>query len=566
MTTQTRATKSDLERLFEGDPRPWMENNLFIVDEHARTIPLKFDTAQEYYHRQIFGDRKHLVPGEGPPVDVLLLKDRKARWTTYTQGLGFAYVLNVSGILVISFFHDDITAGLIGMMLDSFYDNLPPESVQPKGERWDRHVKTIQHGSVTSTIILSTAKRRDIGRSLTPHMLNLDEMGAYPKTYEDSLQSSVMKALPPSSWILRGSTVSRDEEQDEDGKGSKGEWFHKVWTDIKDKKVQTKYLFVPWMMRPENRLEPGDLKALTDDVGAIQLKDEEKALGLDEGQARWRRWQIHESGMNSYGNEGHARASFWKEHPEDDVQCWMPLGDPELQVDDITRLLNACRPPIEDSLLSGGIRARVWRRPMPGVKYVMGYDPALGRTGGDFLSCQIMEERSGIHVAELHGLCPLSRFTEAACEWGVKYNSALLGIEANGLGAAAIEIAVRIEYPRLYRRPPKLMAGGRFTLEPLGVWTDEESKTRMHHHSREGLIKGELITWCKEIIEDLIRWNPKKDKHPPDRLMAFMVGQEIGRNSRGELAAPSQQQPDSGAYGHTPLLEYSQRAGIWGMR
>ena len=530
-----QATKSDLERLFDGDPRSWMENNLFIVDEHARTIPLKFDTAQEYYHREIFGDGRHGVPGEGPPVDVLLLKDRKARWTTYTQGLAFSYALNVSGVLVISFFHDDTTAGIVGMMVDTFYDNLPPESVQPKGIRWDRHVKQIQHGSISSTIILSTAKRRDIGRSLTPHMLNLDEMGAYAETYEEALKAAIKNSLPPSSWVIRGSTVSRDDDQDE---GAKGKWFRKVWEDIKDKKVQTKYLFVPWMMRPENRLGAGDLKALTDDVGDIELKDEEKALGLDEDQARWRRWQIHEAGSGSYGNEGYAKASFWKEHPEDDLKCWMPLGDPELQIDDIERLVNACRPPIEDSLLSGGIRARVWRRPMPGVKYVMGYDPALGRIGGDFLSSQIMEGRSGIHVAELHGLCPLSRFTEAVCEWGLKYNSALLGIEANGLGAAAIEIAVRMKYPRLYRRPPKRTAGGDFRLEPIGVWTDEESKTRMHHHAREGLIKGELITWCKEVVEDLIHWNPKKDKHPPDRFMAYMICQELERNSRGEMAMP----------------------------
>jgi hypothetical protein len=353
----------------------------------------------------------------------------------------------------------------------------------------------------------------------------MDEMGAYEETYEQDLMAAVTGSLPISAWKLKGSTSG----------GPRGLFYHD-WKDIKAGVVDVIYLFRRWMDRAENVLPRGHHSALVADQGELVLSDEERALGLSEDQARWRRRKLHDFKTQAYGDENHARGMFWREHPERDDYCFLPLGNPEINLEAIERLRATCRVPLEQALLPGGIRLRFWEYPRVGGKYVAGMDPASGQRGGDYLSLQIVDQRRGVHVAELHGICPVARFTEASCELAARYNHAILSIEANGNGLAAIEIARRIEYPKLFRRPARKIG----VPEPYGFYTTRESKARMYHHAKDGLTSGELLTYCADLIDDMATYDPESD-HCPDRLSAFMIAQEVGRNDRGELAAPVDQ-------------------------
>ena len=520
------------EELWRGNPRPWIERNLKIKDEKFRLVPLIYDTSQQYYHERIFGEKGRALLG-GEPFEAFNLKDRKARWTTWTTALHFAYAKNVPGFNAVKFLHDDPTAEEVGKLLDLFWENLPEEEKDPGKGQWDSHVKEFKHNP-PSSVVFTTAKNRNMGRSRTFKIIDFDEMGAYEEAYEAPLMTAVRNSMTTETWILKGSTSG----------GPEG-LFYEDFLEVKSGKTNTIYLFRPWFSRPENVLPPGHPFALVADQGWLTLTDEETALGLSQGQVRWRRWKISDALKVSYGDLNYAMGIFWQEHPERDEDSFIPLGNPEIDLTTIRRLEQQCRgrQPLEVLNISGGIQVRIWEYPQVGKQYAIGYDPAQGKKGGDKLAAQIFDKRRGVHVAELYGLTPITRFTEAICEYGMRYNKALLGIQRNGLGVSAIETArnwspdsISLKgYPNLYHQPVKIVNNKPQPIE-WGFWSNEDSNTRMLQHTRDGLTSGEIITYCLEVISDLKTFDPKK--HTSDRLSAFMICQELGRNSRGELAMP----------------------------
>ena len=92
---------------------------------------------------------------------------------------------------------------------------------------------------------------------------------------------------------------------------------------------------------------------------------------------------------------------------------------------------------------------RIFREPEPGVPYVIGADTA--GEGSDFFAAQVLDNRTGEQVAVLHGQFDEDVFARQLFCLGMRYNTALIGVEANFSTYPVMELE-RLGYPRLYVR------------------------------------------------------------------------------------------------------------------
>jgi hypothetical protein len=78
-------------------------------------------------------------------------------------------------------------------------------------------------------------------------------------------------------------------------------------------------------------------------------------------------------------------------------------------------------------------------------------DPAGGGSEGDYSCAAVIERRSGLQCAELHGHFPPAELARKIIELGLFYNQALLVVERNNHGHAVLA-RLRIErYPNIYQ-------------------------------------------------------------------------------------------------------------------
>jgi len=64
-------------------------------------------------------------------------------------------------------------------------------------------------------------------------------------------------------------------------------------------------------------------------------------------------------------------------------------------------------------------------------EYIIGVDPAGGGSEGDYSCAEVIERRTGMQCAELHGHFPPREMARKIAELGRLYNEALLAVERN---------------------------------------------------------------------------------------------------------------------------------------
>jgi hypothetical protein len=89
--------------------------------------------------------------------------------------------------------------------------------------------------------------------------------------------------------------------------------------------------------------------------------------------------------------------------------------------------------------------------PAANRKYVIGVDTAGGGSTGDYCCAQVVDTKSGLHCAELHGRWTPPEFAEELYKLGRRYHDAQLVIERNNHGHAVICLLEKRNYPALYQ-------------------------------------------------------------------------------------------------------------------
>jgi len=279
-----------------------------------------------------------------------------------------------------------------------------------------------------------------------------------------------------------------------------GGFFYDVYEGAKRGDNGWAHVFYDWRWHPIYQLGIEDDDTLQADRGPVVQTDEEMALGLTEGQARWRRSTL----ASMTGSTPEARlALFLQEYPEDDVTCFTTSGSPFFDIRHVDDVFRRARP-IMRSEESGCLS--IWQTPRVGENYVIGVDPGgeVGARGSkvgakDFAAATVVDGR-GNHVASLHGRWDSKTFAELLVTLANRYNEALIVVESGPYGdAVLLVLAAYLQYKYIYSEKDPVSG------KPIkmGKRTTIGSKPSMADNFKELFETGTFDTHDRDLLGEM---------------------------------------------------------------
>jgi len=267
-----------------GDPRPWIEQNLWIRTKERRVIPFELNWAQRDYC-------EYRTPWD------IILKPRQLGFTTLISGLFFADTVlrpNTTSVLVA---HDHDSSELIFRIVRLFWERLPMREKAEVGLRKYDRKGELHWPRIGSTYYVGTAGSTRFGHGLTINNLHCSEVSRWTHP-EDSL-TGLLEAVPASGRVVLESTAN-----------GMGNYFHQLWTTAKGSSGRFATHFYLWWEDPSYRISGARLTDLTPEETALKQRQ-----SLHDDQIRWRRQK-----------QGDLRDRFQEQYPEDDVTCFLASG------------------------------------------------------------------------------------------------------------------------------------------------------------------------------------------------------------------------------------------------
>ena len=293
--------------------------------------------------------------------------------------------------------------------------------------------------------------------------------------------------------------------------------FYQKWIRAKEGKSPYKPFFFPWWWSEDYSLPRGCSFVLPVDREELSFSGEELELigrhHLTEDQIRWRRWKI-----------GEKEGLFWQEYPEDEVSCFITVGDPVFDQFVLTAFAQDCY---------GGERHKqgwtFWLPPKEKVSYIVGADSSAGAPGGSYSAAVVLSDKWEV-CATFQARVEPHTFAGILKQLGMWYNNAELAVERNFTGYAVLGHLVG--YPNLYHQRDFLT--GKVTSN-LGWWTNEQTKQYMHTALKDHL--SQLKLWDINLVRQLrgyryIKFRPTAQTFD-DLAVALMIAVATRKVSSG---------------------------------
>jgi hypothetical protein len=249
---------------------------LKIRGKESGFIPFQLSSAQMLLHRAIEEQR-----AEKGRVRVVVLKGRQQGISTYTQGRFFWRLTHGEGLRAFILTHLDQTTDSLYGMVDTFYENCPPELRPEKGTA---NAKEFVFKRLGSGYKVATAGNKGAGVGETLQLFHGSEVARWPNA-EDHV-SGALQAVPNA----KGTEVILESTSE----GPQG-LFYKLCVASRMGEGQYKLVFIPWYLQTEYK-EP-----VTPEF--IMNGEEEgtaEQFGLTREQIMWRRMQITTMGMQKF--------------------------------------------------------------------------------------------------------------------------------------------------------------------------------------------------------------------------------------------------------------------------
>jgi len=385
----------------------WIEENLWIRPKTAEPGKFLLNAVQREYSRvcRESGSKKNLV-----------LKARQVGMTSYIAARFFVQTVTKKGALTMLVAHDREAAEEIFRIVHRFWDHLPDGLRKGPLRTSHSSARELVFPALDSEFTVASADE-NAGRGRTIQNLHCTEVSRWGREGAEAL-ASLRAAVVPGGEIVLESTAN-------------GAWgaFYQEWQQTADTGYRRH--FFPWWFEESYRCEVGPTFAMTADEAALA-----EAHGLAKEQIAWRRQQW-----------ASLRGLAPQEFAEDAVACFRATGECVFELEIVEKALEAAGDPVE---LRHNGRLAIWLPAQPRVEYVIGVDPAGGGVKGDYSCAQVIERRSGMQCAELHGHFSLKDLAAKLVELGKEYNSALLAVERNNHGAGVLAHLERTGYEPIY--------------------------------------------------------------------------------------------------------------------
>jgi hypothetical protein len=353
-----------------------------------------------------------------------------------------------------------------------------------------------------SSIYVGTAGSRAFGRGDTIRKALLSELSFYEDA--EKILSGVEDAVPMSGELTIECTPNGEDNI-----------FFEKWTRAREGKSAYRPFFFPWWMDREYTIPRGSELVIPEDKNELTYTGEEIELvgraHITEGQIRWRRWKLGEKG-----------GLFYQEYPEDEVSCFLTIGDPVFDNMILTSLAQNC---YEGQHHEGGWT--YWLTPQPKVRYVIGADSSAGAPGGSYSAAVVLNDRWEVCATFQARLDP-AVFAGILKEMGKWYNGAEIAVERNFTGYAVL--GHMTGYGNLYHQ--RDFVTGKVTSQ-VGWWTNEQTKQYMMTAAKDHL--AQIKMWDVNLVRQLrgyryIKYKPTAQTFD-DMAMALMVGVAVKKTS-----------------------------------
>lgn len=296
--------------------------------------------------------------------------------------------------------------------------------------------------------------------------------------------------------------------------------FYGKWTRAREGKSPYKPFFFPWWWNEGYTIPRGSELVLPIDQGELSYTGEEIELRetykryirgypglfppeLSEGQIRWRRWKI-----------GEKEGLFWQEYPEDEVSCFITIGDP---VFDSAILTGMAQGAYAGKTHAGGWT--FWLPPTEKGKYVIGADSSAGAPGGSYSAAVVLDEHWQVCATFQARLDP-AEFAAILVQMGKWYNRAEIAVERNFTGYAVL--GHMTTYPNIYMQ--RDFVTGKVTTQK-GWWTNDQTRQYMMTAGKDHL--AQIKIWDVNLIRQLRGYRFIKYKATPqtfdDLAMAMLI-------------------------------------------
>lgn len=368
-----------------------IESLLKVRSKTRGLVGLRPNRAQREYGRHC--TRRNVV-----------LKARQLGITTYVAARFFVQTITQPGTMTVQVAHDQESAEEIFKIVHRYWENLPSRMRGGVLQTSRANIRQIVFSRLDSEYRVATAADANAGRGMTIHQLHCSEVARWPGAAGETL-ASLRAAVPEDGEVVLESTPN-----------GAGGVFYEEW----QKAAETGYTrhFFPWWYEEEYRV---NAKQAT----VQPLTEEERKLvadaGLSDEQIAWRRLK------RAQLRGGLAAQEF----AEDAVSCFRASGECVFDLEAIERAVKACGKPSE---VHDSQRLTVWFPPQPGKEYLLGVDPAGGGSEGDYSCAMVIERKTGLQCAELHGHFPPRELAAKLVDLANRYNRGLLVVERNNHG------------------------------------------------------------------------------------------------------------------------------------
>lgn len=340
--------------------------------------------------------------------------------TTYVAARFFIQTITRPGTMTVQVAHDQESAEEIFKIVHRYWENLPEAMKRGALIRSRANVRQMVFPRLDSEYRVATAADVNAGRGLTIHNLHCSEVARWLRDPEETL-ASLRAAVPVGGDIVLESTPN-----------GAGGVFYEEWQHANDTGYRRH--FFPWWYDEEYREKSGLV-----DLGRLTPEEEElvRRAGLSDEQIAWRRT-----------NRAQLRGLAAQEYAEDPVSCFRASGECVFELEAIDRALEHRSRPTETR--ENG-RLTIWFAARRERQYIVGVDPAGGGTEGDYACAQVVDRKTTMQCAELHGHYSPRELALKVIELGRMYNDALLVVERNNHGHGVLANLRAAGYQNVFR-------------------------------------------------------------------------------------------------------------------
>ncbi len=330
-----------------------IEALLRIDNKGGIVVPFRFNRMQRHFN-QNKSNRN------------IILKHRQGGMSSSILGDMFVDGITIPNTSCVVTSHETRATQRLLDRVHFYYDNM--EEPRPLVDAYSR--SEISFPDMHSSIYIGTAGARAFGRGDTIRKALISELSFYEDG--ERVLIGVEDAVP-----LEGELSIECSPNGEDN------IFYERWVKAREGKSPYKPFFFPWWWCDDYQIPRGSEYSLLEDIGELSFTGEEAELikghHLTEAQMRWRRWKIAEKG-----------GLFWQEYPEDEISCFITIGDPVFDTLVLNTLASGC---YDGEKHEGGWT--FWIPPDPAGKehYVIGVDTASGAPEGSYSAAVVLNER-----------------------------------------------------------------------------------------------------------------------------------------------------------------------------